>query len=68
MYNELISLSLNEAEKILKNKGEQYIVKYVNTFKLDNYDTFSVVRVEKENNLTVLYVCKFLCNIDNKKE
>lgn len=67
MHSGLISLPLEQAEKLLKEKGENYIIKKVGTFKkLPVTDTEAVINVKEENEITVLYVCGFMCGIYDK--
>ncbi len=68
MYNSLISLSLEKAEAVLKERGEKYIIKHIKTFKLSRPDTAAVVNVKTESGITVLYVCNFMCGICNGEQ
>lgn len=62
--NGLISLPLNEAENILKNKGIKYNIIFVDTFKLKNPDTQAVIKVSEKDGFLTLFVCGFMCKVE----
>jgi hypothetical protein len=66
-YDDLIALSIEEAEKILKHRGIKYNINYVDTFKLSSPDRQAVVKVSESCGMLTLYVCGFTCKA-NKYE
>lgn len=65
--NDLIALSIEEAEKILSGRGIKYKINYVDTFKLSSPDRQAVVKVSESGKMLTLYVCDFMCKA-NKYE
>lgn len=61
-YDCLISLPVDKAEEILKEKSQKYIIKRLKTFKLNSFDTEAVIKAEENQDTVILYVCSFMCN------
>jgi ABC-type transport system involved in cytochrome bd biosynthesis fused ATPase/permease subunit len=66
-YNILAALPLAEAEKILKEKGIDYSVKYVNS-NLKGGDIKAVACARGEGGVLTLYVCDFKLKPDKYEQ